>query len=115
MPFGAKIKKTESVVVQDQEVIEPVDSAQVPPTPVRKRRAAARTDRPKKRPIALPVLVVDETVLLPHMSIPFPIDDDEAAQVIDRASRMPLRQVLVLTERPIRRQSADLQIGRAHV
>ena len=108
MPFGAKTKKSE---VQDAP---PVAEAEVTtsttdaPAPVRKRRAAPRTERPKKRPMALPVLVVDETVLLPHMSIPFPIDDDESAMVIDRASRMPLRQVLVLTERPIRRQSSDI-------
>jgi len=65
--------------------------------PRRGRRKAERT--PRKRTIALPVLVVDETVLLPHMSIPYPIDDDESAMVIDRGLRTPLRQVLVLTER----------------
>ena len=69
----------------------------------RKRRSTQRPDRPKRRPQALPVLVVDETVLLPHMSIPFPIEDEEAALVIDRASRMPNRQILVLTERPIKK------------
>ncbi|MEZ4507386.1 MAG: hypothetical protein R2848_16435 [Thermomicrobiales bacterium] len=58
------------------------------------------------RPIALPVLVVDETFLLPHMSIPYPIEDDEAAMVIDRSLRMPLRQVLVLTERMVQ-EGAD--------
>jgi ATP-dependent Lon protease len=49
----------------------------------------------------LPVLVVEETVLLPHMSIPFPIEDDEAAMVVERASRMDPRYVLVLTERAV--------------
>ena len=64
------------------------------------RRGRRRTERaPRKRTIALPVLVVDETVLLPHMSIPYPIDDDESAMVIERGLRTPLRQVLVLTER----------------
>jgi ATP-dependent Lon protease len=51
--------------------------------------------------MALPVLVVDETLLLPHMSIPFPIDDDESSMVVDRAARMSPRHVLVLTERPV--------------
>ncbi len=49
----------------------------------------------------LPVLVVDETILLPHMSIPFAIEDEEASMVLDRAMRLPSRQVLVLTERRI--------------
>src|SRR5215217_899882 len=75
----------------------------------RKRRSSARVDRPKKRPVALPVLVVDETVLLPHMSIPFPIEDEEAAMVLDRASRMVQRQVLVLTERPVKKAVDPLQ------
>jgi ATP-dependent Lon protease len=52
----------------------------------------------------LPVLVVDETLLLPHMSIPFPVEDEESAMVLDRAARMSPRQVLVLTERPVARE-----------
>ena len=52
------------------------------------------------------MLVVDETVLLPHMSIPYPIEDDESAMVIDRATRMPMRQVLVLTERIVHEPAA---------
>jgi ATP-dependent Lon protease len=35
------------------------------------------------------------------MSIPFPIEDEEAARVVDRASRGEHRHVLVLTERPV--------------
>ncbi|MDQ3045597.1 MAG: hypothetical protein M3R06_10690, partial [Chloroflexota bacterium] len=36
--------------------------------PTKKPRGARRVaDRPRVRPIALPVLVVDETLLLPHM------------------------------------------------
>jgi ATP-dependent Lon protease len=35
------------------------------------------------------------------MSIPFPIEDEEAARVVERASRGEHRHVLVLTERPI--------------
>ena len=49
----------------------------------------------------LPVLVIDETLLLPHMSIPFPIEDEESAMVVDRSARMSPRHVLVLTERPV--------------
>ena len=67
--------------------------------PKRVRNGAAKA--PRRKPVALPVLVVDETFLLPHMSIPYPIEDDESAMVIDRSLRMPLRQVLVLTEQMV--------------
>jgi ATP-dependent Lon protease len=77
----------------------------------RKRRSTPRVERPKRRPVALPVLVVDETVLLPHMSIPFPIEDEEAAMVLDRAGRMAQRQVLVLTERPVKKNGDPLLDG----
>jgi ATP-dependent Lon protease len=73
--------------------------------PARPRAAGSsrtRKSAPRKPPsILLPVLVVDETLLLPHMSIPFPIEDEEAARVIERATRGEQRHVLVLTERPI--------------
>ncbi|HET7095259.1 MAG TPA: endopeptidase La [Thermomicrobiales bacterium] len=67
----------------------------------RAARASKTRKETKRRPILLPVLVVEETVLLPHMSIPFPIEDDEAAMVVDRAARMDPRYVLVLTERAV--------------
>ncbi len=73
--------------------------------PKRVRDGAAKT--PRRKPVALPVLVVDETFLLPHMSIPYPIEDDESAMVIDRSLRMPLRQVLVLTERMVQDNLLD--------
>ena len=104
MPFGTTLKKAAETEAASEN---PTVTVSEEKAPVRKRRTGPRTERPKKRPIALPVLVVDETVLLPHMSIPFPIEDDEAAAVIDRASRMPQRQVLVLTERPIKKGDAD--------
>ncbi len=74
-------------------------SESAPDKPRRGRRKTERT--PRNRTISLPVLVVDETILLPHMSIPFPIEDEEASMVIDRGSRTPLRQILVLTERMV--------------
>ncbi len=69
------------------------------PKPRTRRTRRTKTRSPLSRPIALPVLIVDETILLPHMSIPFPIEDEESSLVLDRAARLPLRQVLVLTER----------------
>ena len=91
---------------QVEPVIPAVDApSELTATPKRKARAAG--ERTRRRGVALPVLIVDETVLLPHMSIPFPIEDDESAMVIERASRMPLRQVLVLTERIVKRPAGD--------
>ena len=69
------------------------------PKPKTRRARPTKARPPVTRPIALPVLIVDETILLPHMSIPFPIEDEESALVLERAARLPLRQVLVLTER----------------
>ncbi len=80
------------------------DEATIGQAPQDQQAKSRRPRRTKAKPvaqraIALPVLVVDETILLPHMSIPFPIEDEESALVLDRAARLPLRQVLVLTER----------------
>jgi len=114
MPSGTNSKKTTTRANEqpptDGAVPTVADATPVAVAPKRaseKRRERVRPERAKKRPVALPVLIVDETVLLPHMSIPFPIEDDEAAMVIERASRMPLRQVLVLTERLVNRPEGD--------
>ncbi len=83
-----------------EQPIAPSDEAPKPRAKSKRvRDSAAKPTR--RRSTLLPVLVVDETILLPHMSIPYPIEDDEAAMVIDRSLRMPLRQVLVLTERMV--------------
>lgn len=95
-------KKTtgdEAVAASDEPVVTSEEAAK--PRTKSKRVRDGATRPPRRRPLALPVLVVDETVLLPHMSIPYPIEDDESALVIDRSLRMPLRQVLVLTERMV--------------
>jgi len=79
-----------------------------PPVKPRATRSARTKKGASRKPpyILLPVLVVDETLLLPHMSIPFPIEDEEAARVVERASRGEHRHVLVLTERPVLPESA---------
>ncbi|MBA2277414.1 MAG: endopeptidase La [Chloroflexia bacterium] len=82
---------------------QPVTTAEPPERPARTRRPRGpRTARPRR--LALPVLIADETLLLPHMSIPFPIEDEESAMVIDRAMRMTPRLLLVLTERIVPRE-----------
>lgn len=70
------------------------------PAPRRSRGGRGRR-RTNDTFLAMPVVVTDETILLPHMSIPFPIEDDETALAVDRAMRMDPRLVLVLTERRI--------------
>ena len=50
--------------------------------------------------LTLPVIVMDETVLMPHMSLPLPIEDDETAAAIAAAPAHG-RFALLLTERPI--------------
>src|SRR5690606_32779067 len=75
------------------------------PKAARKPRSPRKRNNRRATPpdeTLLPVLVVDETLLLPHMSIPFPVENEEAAMVIERASRMNPRHVLVLTERQVR-------------
>lgn len=73
------------------------------------KRTSTRGKRNRKKSLALPVLVVDETFLMPHMSIPYPIEDDESAMVIDRAWRMNPRQVLVLLERMVEPVLPDVE------
>jgi ATP-dependent Lon protease len=88
----------------------PVVEVEQPKTSRRRANPRERNrsvDRPRRRRVALPVLVVDETLLLPHMSIPYPVEDEESAMVLDRAMRMTPRQVLVLTERIVPKAQTD--------
>ncbi len=50
--------------------------------------------------LVLPVIVMDETVLLPHMSLPLPVEDDETAAALAAATKGD-RLILLLTERPV--------------
>jgi ATP-dependent Lon protease len=84
----------------DHDLAAAVDSAveQAETREAKAPRKRTSSKRSRKRTIALPVLVVEETLLMPHMSIPYAIEDDESAMVIERAMRMNPRQVLVLLE-----------------
>lgn len=112
MPPGSEPKRPASRSkhvpnnVADATRAEPLDASSPAATMTPEATAArgkkrTRSSRAKPRSVLLPVLVVDETILLPHMSIPFAIEDDEASMVLDRAMRLPSRQVLVLTERRV--------------
>jgi ATP-dependent Lon protease len=116
MPSGKSPKKNVSpesdelltVAAPDFEVavaeIEQPKASRRRANPRERNRAA---ERPRRRRVALPVLIVDETLLLPHMSIPYPVEDEESAMVLDRALRMTPRQVLVLTERIVPKPGAE--------
>ena len=73
--------------------------------PAKKR--SPRRKKASRQAMALPVVITDETILLPHMSIPYPVEDDETARAIDRAMRMNPRLVLVLTERRVERRDGE--------
>src|SRR5919199_2666556 len=66
-----------------------------------KRQPRQRKAETVDAPLVMPVIVMDETVLLPHMSLPLPIEDDETAGAIEAAANYG-RLVLLLTERPVR-------------
>jgi ATP-dependent Lon protease len=113
MPSGASpkrstSKKKDQPTQSTEELATGATTAETDSLPKRASRPRERgRAKARRRTTALPVLVVDETVLLPHMSIPFPVEDDEAAMVLDRAGRMNPRYVLVLTERLIERPTSD--------
>jgi ATP-dependent Lon protease len=49
----------------------------------------------------LPTLIVDDMMVLPNLTIPFPVEDEEAAYVFERACRASKRLVFLVCERPI--------------
>ncbi|MEJ7838022.1 MAG: endopeptidase La [Thermomicrobiales bacterium] len=106
--------RNDETTLQDEDVLASEEQEQEPVakpkrrSPKRKTVETAAADTAKqprgsRKPklLALPVLITDETVLLPHMSIPYPIEDEETALAVDRAMRMNPRHILVLTERKI--------------
>mgnify|MGYP000942408407 CR=1 FL=1 len=78
------------------------EAADATPQPRKNRRRRGDTgDQPEPDMMALPVMVATESLLMPHMTIPFPLDLDENAMAVDRAMRMNPRRVLVVSARPI--------------
>ncbi len=75
------------------------------------RTTARRGGRRKSAALALPVIVMDETVLMPHMTLPLPVEDDETASAIAAAVDYG-RQVLLLTERPVAEDAGGDEEGR---
>jgi hypothetical protein len=73
----------------------------------KKPRRRTRRRNQKDDHLLLPVIVNEETLLLPHMSIPFPLLDDDTSLAVERAMRMTPRHVLMLTERRIPRNGEE--------
>ncbi len=44
----------------------------------------------------LPTLIVDDMMVLPNLTIPFPVEDEEAAYVFERACSATKRLVLLV-------------------
>ncbi len=68
-----------------------------------------RTRKPRGQRVILPTIVVDEAFLLPHLTIPMPIMDDDVAQAVDRAMHMDPRRIFILAEQRVSSLSDDIQ------
>lgn len=68
-----------------------------------------RTRKPRNQRVLLPTIVVDEAFLLPHLTIPMPIMDDDVAQAVDKAMHSDPRRIFILAERRISGLGEDVQ------
>jgi ATP-dependent Lon protease len=78
-------------------------SAIAPPIPKRARKPRTQKRTAGKRPtgLMLPTLIVDDMQVLPRLTVPFPVEDDETAYVFERACRSSKRLVFLVCERPV--------------
>ena len=68
-----------------------------------------RVRKPRNQRVLLPTIVVDEAFLLPHLTIPMPIMDDDVAQAVDKAMHSDPRRVFILAERRISGMTEEAQ------
>lgn len=68
-----------------------------------------RTRKPRTQRILVPTIVVDEAFLLPHLTIPMPIMDEDVAQAVDMAMRSDPRRIFILAERRVGGIADELQ------
>ena len=73
------------------------------PTPTK------RTRKPRNQRATVPTIVVDEAFLLPHLTIPMPIMDDDVAEAVDRAMHSDPRRIFILAERRVGGITDDIQ------
>ena len=82
----------------DQKIEEPATPAR---KPQRKPRKQAGSKPVRSRVLTLPTLVVDDMLVLPNLTVPFPVEDEETAFVFERACRNSKRLVFLVGERPV--------------
>lgn len=58
--------------------------------------------------MVMPVVITEEILLLPHMSIPFPLADEHVNAAVDRAMRMDPRYLFLVAERPVPRDGEPI-------
>lgn len=63
------------------------------------KRPTRRTGKSRKQEVVLPTIVVDEPFLLPHLSVPFPVMEDDIAAAVEKALQSEDRRILILVER----------------
>lgn len=83
----------------------------LPDTPenAEEQQAPRRTRKPRVQRAIVPAIIVDEAFLLPHLTIPMPIMDEDVAQAVDFAMHTDPRRVLILAERRIGGIADDMQ------
>lgn len=85
------------------DVPENTEPADEQPKPVK------RTRKPRNQRATVPTIVVDEAFLLPHLTIPMPIMDEDVAQAVDKAMQSDPRRILILAERRVGGNAEEIQ------
>ncbi|MCA9834555.1 MAG: endopeptidase La [Thermomicrobiales bacterium] len=73
------------------------------------KTAVKRPRKPRAQRVILPTIVVDEAFLLPHLTIPMPIMDEDVALAVDRSMHMDPRRIFILAERRVTTLADDAQ------
>lgn len=68
-----------------------------------------RPRKPRNQRLQVPTIVVDEAFLLPHLTIPMPIMDEDVAMAVDKAMQRDPRRIFILAERRVGGSSEEMQ------
>lgn len=88
---------------ETQNLPENSENTETKPTPAKRPR------KPRNQRAVVPAIIVDEAFLLPHLTIPMPIVDEDVALAVDRAMQSDPRRILILAERRISGVAEDIQ------
>lgn len=78
-------------------------------TTAQEEKQTKRPRRPRNQRLTVPTIVVDEAFLLPHLTIPMPIMDEDVAMAVDRAMQRSPYRIFILAERRVGGPSDDVQ------